>query len=63
MDITYFEAVIAFFSLSSIAIGSLADHLTGESLRPRQAASTERQIRQLRDSYGNPSKAKAGEIQ
>jgi hypothetical protein len=37
------EAVIAFFGLASIVIGSFADRLTGESLRARQAASTERQ--------------------
>jgi hypothetical protein len=39
---------MAFFGLASIVIGSFADRLTGESLRARQAASTERQIRQLR---------------
>ena len=48
MDFAYFEAVMAFFGLASIVIGSFADHLTGESLRARQAASTERQICQLR---------------
>ncbi len=48
MDFTYFEAVMAFFGLASIVIGSFADRLTGESLRARQAASTEREIRQLR---------------
>ncbi len=48
MDFTYFEAVMAFFGLASIVIGSFADRFTGESLRARQAASTERQIRQLR---------------
>ncbi|QDW37785.1 hypothetical protein FFI89_011840 [Bradyrhizobium sp. KBS0727] len=33
MDITYFEAVMAFFGIASIAIGSLADYLAGYVLR------------------------------
>ena len=48
MDFTYFEAVMAFFGLASIVIGSFADRLTGRMLREPQAKSTERQIRQLR---------------
>jgi hypothetical protein len=48
MEVTYLDAVMAFFGLASIVIGSFADHLTGETLRARQAASTERQICQLR---------------
>jgi hypothetical protein len=42
MDFTYLEAVIAFFGLASIVIGSFADRLTGHMLREPQATSTER---------------------
>jgi hypothetical protein len=42
MDFTYFEAVMAFFGLASIVIGSFTDRLTGRMLREPQATSTER---------------------
>jgi hypothetical protein len=42
MDFTYLEAVMAFFGLASIAIGSFADRLTEHMLREPQVTSTER---------------------
>jgi hypothetical protein len=48
MDFTYFEAVMAFFGLASIVIGSFADRLTSHMLRESQATSTERPRRQSR---------------
>jgi hypothetical protein len=48
MDFTYFEAVMAFFGLVSIVVGSFADRLTGRMLRERQVISTERPFRQSR---------------
>jgi hypothetical protein len=48
MDFTYFEAVMAFFGLASIVIGSFAERLTGHMARERQAAPTERPRRQSR---------------
>jgi hypothetical protein len=42
MDFTYLEAVMAFFGLASIVIGSFADRLAGHMLREPQATSTER---------------------
>jgi hypothetical protein len=63
MDFTYFEAVMAFFGLASIVIGSFADRLTAHMLREPQATSTERPRRQSQQRHGNPSKATAGEIQ
>ena len=46
MDSTYLEAVMAFFGLAAIAIGSFADRLTEHVLREPQAISTERPRRQ-----------------
>jgi len=48
MDFTYLEAVMAFFGLASIVIGSFADRLTEHVLREPQAVSTERPRRQSR---------------
>ena len=42
MDFTHLEAVMAFFGLASIVIGSFADRLTEHVLREPQAVSTER---------------------
>jgi hypothetical protein len=47
MEFTYFEAVMAFFGLASVVIGSFADRLINEMLRGRQAASARQQTRQL----------------
>ena len=48
MDFTYLEAVMAFFGLASIVIGSFADRLAEHVLREPQAVSTERSRRQSR---------------
>ena len=42
MDFTYFEAVMAFFGLASIVIGSFANRFRVHTLREPQATSTER---------------------
>ena len=47
MEFTYFEAIMAFFGLASIVIGSFADRLTNEMLQGRQATSIRHQTRQL----------------
>jgi hypothetical protein len=46
VDFNYFEAVMAFFGLASIVIGSFADRLAGHMLREPMATSTERARRQ-----------------
>jgi hypothetical protein len=46
VDFNYFEAVMAFFGLASIVIGSFADRLMEHVLREPQAVSTERPRRQ-----------------
>jgi hypothetical protein len=46
MHFSYFEAVMAFFGLASIAIGSFAGRLTEHVLREPQATSVERLGRQ-----------------
>ena len=46
MHFSYFEAVMAFFGLASIAIGSFAERLTEHVLREPQAASAGRLRRQ-----------------
>jgi hypothetical protein len=48
MDFTYLDAVMAFFGLASIVIGSFADRLARHMLREPQATSTERPRRQTR---------------
>jgi hypothetical protein len=46
VDFTYFEAVMAFFGLASIVIGSFADRITGHMLREPQATSARHPRRQ-----------------
>ena len=46
MHFSYFEAVMAFFGLASIAIGSFAERLAEHVLREPQATSVERLGRQ-----------------
>ena len=46
MHFSYFEAVMAFFGLASIAIGSFAGRLTEHVLREPQATSVEQLGRQ-----------------
>ena len=46
MKFTYFETVMAFFGLASIAIGSFAERLAEHVLREPQATSAERLRRQ-----------------
>jgi hypothetical protein len=48
MDFTYFEAVMAFFGLASIVVGSFVDRLMGRMLRERQVISTELPFRKSR---------------
>ena len=42
MHFSYFEAVMAFFGLASITVGSFAERLTEHVLREPQATSVER---------------------
>jgi hypothetical protein len=46
MHSTYLEAVMAFFGLASIVIGSFADRLAEYMLREPQATSAGRPLRQ-----------------
>jgi len=46
MHFSYFEAVMAFFGLASIAFGSFAERLTRHVLREPRATSGERLRRQ-----------------
>jgi hypothetical protein len=49
MHVSYVEAVMAFFGLASIAIGSFAGRLTEHVLREPQATSVERMRHQHRN--------------